>query len=142
MADGRRGPASSCGHGLHLPGDAISHGNDPYHSITPSGQGQPYLVLMALASDLSFPAGETAASLQANLASKPGPRPPQPPFPNNTANGFWWEATYQKVSFDFDVDPAVVTLPDPMATYFRPASRSASRRPAPPTRSPPRRPRR
>jgi hypothetical protein len=40
---------------------------------------------MALASDLSLPAGETAASLQANLVSRLGPRPPQPPFPNNTA---------------------------------------------------------
>jgi hypothetical protein len=114
-------PPRRAGTGFTFRGDAISHGNDPYHSITPSGLGQPYLVLMALASDLSLPAGETAASLQANLVSKLGPRPPQPPFPNNTANGFWWEATYQKVSFDFDVDPAVVTLPDPMATYFRPA---------------------
>ena len=105
--------------GFTFSGDAISYGGDLHSSIKSIGLNQPYLVLMVLPTDRSLPAGQTAASLRLNLISKLGPRPPQPPFPLNTANGFWWEATYQKTSFDFDVHTGVVGLPGTMASYFQ-----------------------
>jgi Metallo-peptidase family M12B Reprolysin-like len=96
-------------------GDALSFGGDPFHSITPTGLGQKYLVLMALPSGGTAPGN--AATVQADLISKLGPRPPQPPFPNSTANGFWFEDTYRKVSFDFDIHPDYVPLAKPLSDY-------------------------
>lgn len=107
--------------GFTFRGDALSYGGDLYSSIRSIGLNQPYLVLMVLPSDLTLPTGQTEATLRNDLISKLGPRPPQPPFPANTANGFWWEATYQKVSFDFDVHPSRVNLPKTMAEYFQDA---------------------
>ena len=103
--------------GYTFRGDALSYGGDLYSSIKPIGLNQPYLVLMVQPTDVSLPTGQTAATLQANLIAKLGVG--QPPFPANSANGFWWEATYGKVSFRFDVDPTIWALPKAMADYFR-----------------------
>lgn len=122
--------------GFTFRGDAISFGGNPNSSIRPIGLNQPYLVLIVLPSDLSLPPGETAASLHDNLLSKL--KPPPPASPLNSANDFWWEATYQQTSFVFDVHTDVVGLPKTMASYFqtaRPKRIQGGRRF--PSRSPP-----
>ena len=92
-------------------GDALSYGG-PGHSITPSGKDQPVLALISLPSDQALPAGQTQASLVADMVSKLSAA-------SNSVNSFWKESSYGETSFQFDVHNVILSLPDKLSAYFQ-----------------------
>jgi len=92
-------------------GDALSF-SGPGHCIKPSGLNQPFLVLICLPDKLAMPSGETATSLVAAMDSKLRGT-------TNSVNSYWREATYDKVSFKFDIHNAVLDLPSPLSAYYQ-----------------------
>ncbi len=94
-------------------GDAISHGG-PGHSIQPSGLNQPFLVLICRPQGAALPVGETVGSLVSAMDAKLRGA-------TNSVNSYWKEASYDKVSFTFDIHNAVLPLLSPLNAYFQAA---------------------
>ena len=80
-------------------------------TIQSIGLGQPYLVLITLASDQELEEGVEVADITSDLEGKLG-----------LANALWGENSYAKVSFKFNIHSQIVRVDSPFEEYYRGAT--------------------